>query len=57
MLNSYQFKFKGQVYECIGENKEFDYSQFMYAIDTKQWSVIKNRIVNQLMWGPLLKKV
>ena len=60
MLNSLQFKYRGQVYECIGNDKEFNefnHSQFMFALESKQYSVVKNRITNQLMWGPLIKKV
>ena len=44
-------------YECIGDNKDFQIEQFNFAIESKQWSVVKNRINNQLMWGPLLKEV
>ena len=46
----YQFKFKNKVYECIGEDKD-------WQITHKQWTTVKNRISNQLMWGPNIKFV
>tara|TARA_Y100001972_G_scaffold104198_1_gene130976 strand:+ start:2610 stop:2780 length:171 start_codon:yes stop_codon:yes gene_type:complete len=49
--------FRGKIYECIGDNRDFQIDQFNFAIESKQWSVVKNRINNQLMWGPLLKEV
>lgn len=56
-LNKYQFRFKNRVYECIGENKEFDIEQFRFAIKDKQWITVKNRIINQLKWGPNIKEI
>lgn len=56
-LNKYQFRFKNKVYECIGENKEFDIEQFKFAIKDKQWVTVKNRIINQLKWGPNIKEI
>lgn len=53
----YQFTFKGKTYECIGEDREFQIRQFRYAIETKQWITVKNRIINQLLWGPNIKEV
>ena len=53
----YQFKFKNQVYECIGEDKDWQITQFRFAIEDKQWTTVKNRISNQLMWGPNIKFV
>lgn len=56
-MNKYQFTFKGKTYECIGEDRDFQIDQFNFAIKDKQWVTTKNRITNQLMWGPLLKEV
>lgn len=53
----YRFEFGGKTYECIGEDKDFQIKQFRYAIETKQWQTIKNRITNQLLWGPNLKEI
>lgn len=53
----YRFEFGGKTYECIGEDKEFQIKQFKYAIETKQWQTVKNRITNQLLWGPNLKEI
>jgi hypothetical protein len=57
MSKKYQFTFKGIKYECIGENKEFDIFQFKFAIKDKQWNTVRNRITNQLKWGPNIKIV
>ena len=52
------FKFKGKHYECIGEDREWQIEQFRFAIEDKQWSTVKNRIVNQLKWhGPSLREI
>ena len=53
----YVFQFRGKRYECIGENRDFDIIQFNFAIEDKQWTTIKNRIVNQLMWGPNIREI
>ena len=53
----YVFEFGGKRYECIGENRDFDISQFKFAIQDKQWTTMKNRIVNQLKWGPNIREV
>lgn len=53
----YRFEFGGKTYECIGEDKDFQIKQFKYAIETKQWQTVKNRITNQLLWGPNLKEI
>jgi hypothetical protein len=53
----YRFEFGGKTYECIGEDKDFQIKQFRYAIETKQWQTVKNRITNQLLWGPNLKEI
>ena len=53
----YVFQFKGIRYECIGEHRDFDIKQFRFAIEDKQWVTIKNRIINQLKWGPNIRVV
>lgn len=42
-----QFKFKGITYECIGEDKEFQYDQFKFLLKEKDYVTIQNRIINQ----------
>lgn len=57
-IGEYQFKFKNKVYECIGEDREWQIKQFRFAIKDRQWTTVKNRIINQLKWhGPSLKEV
>ncbi len=53
----YVFEFKGKRYECIGEDREFQITQFRFAIEDKQWLTVSNRIINQLKWGPNIRKV
>lgn len=53
----YQFKFKNKVYECIGEDKDWQIKQFRFAIKDKQWLTVSNRIINQTTWGPTLKEI
>jgi len=53
----YRFEFGGKTYECIGKDKDFQIKQFKYAIETKQWQTVKNRITNQLLWGPNIKEI
>ena len=55
--NPYQFKFRNKVYECIGEDKDWQIEQFRFAIKDKQWVTVKNRITNQILWGPRLKEI
>ena len=47
-LNEYQFTFKGKTYECIGEDRDWQITQFKFAIKDKQWITVSNRIINQL---------
>ena len=57
-LGEYQFKFKNKVYECIGEDREWEIEQFRFAIKDRQWVTVKNRIINQLKWhGPSLREI
>jgi len=51
----YQFIFEGKTYECIGEDKNWQIKQFRFAIEDRQWVTVKNRIINQLKWGPNIK--
>jgi hypothetical protein len=53
----YRFTFQNKVYECIGEDRDFQIKQFRYAIEIGDWMTVKNRIINQLMWGPRLKEI
>ena len=57
-LGEYQFKFKNKVYECIGEDREWQIEQFRFAIKDRQWVTVKNRIINQLIChGPSLREI
>ena len=56
-LNKYQFRFRNKVYECIGEDRDWQITQFKFAIEDKQWLTVSNRIINQLKWGPLIKEI
>jgi len=56
-MNKYQFTFKGEKYECIGDDKVFDIEQFKILIELNDWTTISNRIINQLKWGPNIKKI
>ena len=42
-----QFKFKGITYECIGEDKEFQYDQFKFLLEEQDYVTLQNRIINQ----------
>jgi hypothetical protein len=53
----YVFQFRGKRYECISETRDFDIMQFNTLIEWKDYNTIKNRIVNQLMWGPNIREV
>ena len=56
-LDQYQFSFKGSIYECIGEDRHFNFSNLQYAISVGDWETLQNRITNQLMWYPECLKV
>ena len=50
------FKFKGKEYEIIQQkgstqSAEWILTQFEYAVKTNQYTTIKHRIVNGLMYG------
>jgi len=53
----YTFKFAGNTYECIGDDKDFQITQFRFCIEVQDWITIKNRIRNQLKFGPNIKKI
>jgi hypothetical protein len=55
--NPYHFIFEGKTYECIGEDKDFQIEQFNFAIKDQQWGTVRNRILNQTLWGPSLKEI
>lgn len=42
-----QFKFDGKTYECVGEGKEFQYTQFQFLLKEKDYTTLKHRIINQ----------
>ena len=42
-----QFKFKGTTYECIGDDKEFQYDQFTFLLKEQDYVTLQNRIINQ----------
>ena len=56
-LKQHQFRFRNKVYECIGEDRDWQITQFKFAIEDKQWLTVSNRIINQLKWGPLIKEI
>ena len=42
-----QFKFDGKTYVCVGEGKEFQYTQFQFLLKEQDYVTLKNRIINQ----------
>jgi hypothetical protein len=57
-LKPFQFKFKNTVYECVGEDREFQIMQFKYLVEVQDFVTLKNRIINQSIdrgGGPDLK--
>jgi len=55
------FKFKGKLYvltdkweeTCLNDSKEFQLEQFKYLIETKDYTTLENRIINQEKFGYL----
>lgn len=47
VLGPLQFKFKGKVYECIGDGQYFEFMQFEHLIQTHDYKTLENRIINQ----------
>ena len=46
-LGPFQFKFKNTIYECVGEDREFQIMQFKYLVEVQDFVTLKNRIRNQ----------
>jgi hypothetical protein len=46
-MESHQFKYRGKTYECIGDDKDFQIQQFKFCLETRDYTTLKNRIVNQ----------
>ena len=44
---SIKSKFDGKTYECVGEGKEFQYTQFQFLLKEQDYVTLKNRITNQ----------
>ena len=53
----YVFQFKGKRYECIGETRDFDIKQYKTLIEWRDWTTIKNRLANQMMWYPIIREI
>tara|TARA_R110000868_G_scaffold172669_1_gene408597 strand:+ start:378 stop:569 length:192 start_codon:yes stop_codon:yes gene_type:complete len=55
------FKFKGKLYAftdkweetCLNDSKQFQLEQFNYLIQTKDFTALENRIINQKKFGYL----
>jgi hypothetical protein len=47
VLGPLQFRYKGVVYECVGDGCYFEFMQFEHLIETQDWVTLKNRIINQ----------
>ena len=55
------FKFKRKLYAftdkwegtCLNDSKEFQLEQFNYLIETKDYTALENRIINQEKFGYL----
>jgi hypothetical protein len=57
-MKSLQFKYKGDTYECIGDDKEWQIVQFNFCIEVGDFQTLEHRIINQLKHhGPALKMV
>ncbi len=48
----HQFKFKNKIYECIGEDRDWQITQFKFAIKDKQWLTVSN-----LYWSSWRQKL
>lgn len=53
----HQFKYGGKVYECIGEDKDFQITQFRFITEVADWVTMRNRITNQTRFGPNIKEI
>ena len=55
-MEQYQFKYKGKTYECIGDDKDFQIEQFNFLLESRDYTTLKNRIVNQTVaWNCLIE--
>jgi hypothetical protein len=60
-MKEVSFKFKGRLYAltdkweetCLNDSKEFQLEQFSYLIETKDYTTLENRIINQEKFGYL----
>jgi hypothetical protein len=60
-MKEVSFKFKGRLYAltdkweetCLNDSKEFQLEQFKYLIETKDYTTLENRIINQEKFGYL----
>lgn len=55
--SGYTFQNRGKTYECIGDDKEFQITQFRFCIEVGDWVTLNNRVNNQLRFGPDLKEI
>lgn len=46
-MKEYQFEYGGKVYECVGDDKDFQIWQFNHIIKIQDWVTVRNRIRNQ----------
>ena len=55
-METYQFKYRGKTYECIGDDKDFQIEQFKFLLESRDYTTLKNRIVNQTVaWNCLIE--
>jgi hypothetical protein len=60
-MKEVSFKFKGRLYAltdkweetCLNDSKKFQLEQFNYLIETKDYTTLENRIINQEKFGYL----
>jgi hypothetical protein len=60
-MKEVSFKFKGRLYAltdkweetCLNDSKEFQLEQVNYLIETKDYTTLENRIINQEKFGYL----
>lgn len=55
--SGYTFQYRGKIYECIGEDKDFQIVQFRYIVEIQEWQTMDNRVSNQLTFGPIIKEI
>ena len=60
-MEEFTFKFKRKLFAftdkweetCLNDSKEFQLEQFNYLIETKDYTTLENRIINQEKFGYL----